>query len=47
MLLLVNILQHMDDATQFDSKEPVEHEEPKSHENLEDLCRSHLVRKKC
>ncbi|KAL8208324.1 hypothetical protein R6Q57_007736 [Mikania cordata] len=34
--------KHMDGATQFDIKEPFEHEDPNSHVNLEDLCRSHL-----
>ncbi|KAI7747175.1 hypothetical protein M8C21_006618 [Ambrosia artemisiifolia] len=34
--------KHMDEATQFDVKEPFEHEDPNSHVNLEDLCRSHL-----
>lgn len=33
---------HMDDANQFENKEPFVNEEPISHENLEDLCRSHL-----
>nr|GEV82570.1 condensin-2 complex subunit H2 [Tanacetum cinerariifolium] len=32
----------MDDATQFDSQEPFEHEDPNADVNLEDLCRSHL-----
>ncbi|PWA38230.1 hypothetical protein CTI12_AA583220 [Artemisia annua] len=35
--------QPIDDATQCDSKEPFEHEDPNAHVNLEDLCRSHLV----
>ncbi|PWA64968.1 Non-SMC condensin II complex, subunit H2-like protein [Artemisia annua] len=34
--------QPIDDATQCDSKEPFEHEDPNAHVNLEDLCRSHL-----
>ncbi|KAK9076088.1 hypothetical protein SSX86_004421 [Deinandra increscens subsp. villosa] len=34
--------KHMDGATQFDIKEPFEHEDPNSHVNLEDLCRSHM-----
>ncbi|KAJ0914801.1 putative condensin II complex subunit H2, condensin-2 complex subunit H2 [Helianthus annuus] len=34
--------KHVDEATQFEMKDPIEHEDPNSHVNLEDLCRSHL-----
>ncbi|KAI3694280.1 hypothetical protein L1987_77244 [Smallanthus sonchifolius] len=34
--------KHMDEATQFDIKEPFENEDPNINVNLEDLCRSHL-----
>ncbi|XP_076931465.1 condensin-2 complex subunit H2-like isoform X2 [Bidens hawaiensis] len=34
--------KNVDEATEFDNKEPFEHEDPNSHVNLEDLCRSHL-----
>lgn len=40
---MIITLQLMDEDAQFD-KEPFEHEDPNPHVNLEDLCRSHLVR---